>query len=143
MPTTLAPYLNFQTQTAEAMKFYQSIFGGELHMSTFGESNMPVSEEEKGLIVHANLKTESFEFMSSDGGSQHPVHMGDNVHMSLNGDDEATLTKWFQSLSEGGTVDMPLAKQFWGDTFGMVTDKFGVHWMVNISAGAQNEHDKA
>ena len=50
------------------------------------------------------------------------------------GDDDAKLTEYFNKLSEGGHVDMPLAKQFWGDTFGQLTDKFGMHWMVNITA---------
>jgi PhnB protein len=132
MAVKLLPYLNFNRETKPAMEFYHSVFGGELHMSSFGESNMPVKDDEKELIVHAELKTDEFNFMSSDGGVMHPVHMGDNIHMSLIGEDEAKLTEYFNKLAEGGTVDMPLQKQFWGDTYGQLTDKFGVHWMVNI-----------
>ncbi len=129
----LSPYLTFQSETAEAMKFYQSIFGGELKMQTFGESGMPTSDEDKDKIVHADLRGD-VAFMASDGGSQHEIHMGDNISMSISGAEEDKLKGYFEKLSEGGKVTMPLAKQFWGDMFGMVTDKFGVHWMVNISA---------
>lgn len=62
---------------------------------------------------------------------------GDSVHVILQGSHEGTLTKHFESLSAGGTVDMPLAKQFWGDTYGQLTDKYGIHWMVNIASGQQ------
>src|SRR5258708_2907063 len=137
MKPTLTPYLNFDRETAEAMKFYQSVLGGDLKMQTFGESGTPVPEEEKNLIIHADLKNDALSFMASDGGKDHPVEMGSNIHMSIAGTDEVLLTKYFNGLAEGGKVDMPLAKQFWGDTFGMLTDKFGVHWMVNISSSEQ------
>lgn len=134
MKTTLTPYLNFNNQAAEAMKFYQSIFGGELTMETYQESGQSDNPDENDLIMHAELKTETFSFLACDVPSQMKVTVGDNVHLTLVGSDEAQLTKYFTDLSEGGHVDMPLAKQFWGDTFGMVTDKFGIHWMINISS---------
>ncbi len=137
MKPALSPYLNFDGNTREAMKFYQSILGGKLELQTFGESGMPTSEDEKNLIIHASLKNDALSFMASDGGREHPVHMGDNIHMSIAGNDSELLTKYFNGLAEGGKVDMPFAKQFWGDTFGMLTDKFGVHWMVNIASGTQ------
>jgi len=134
MKPTLTPYLNFNGQTGEAMRFYQSVLGGELKMQTFAESGMPTAPADNNNIVHADLKNDALSFMASDGNAEHPVHMGDNIHMSIVGSDEALLTKYFNALAEGGKVDMPLAKQFWGDTFGMLTDKFGVHWMVNITS---------
>lgn len=134
MAIILNPYLNFEKQTKEAMEFYHSIFGGELNIQTFGESGMSEDPEEKDLVIHANLKSGELLIMASDGGKDHPIHMGDNIHMSLGGDDEKTLTKWFKALAEGGKVDMELQKQFWGDIYGQLTDKFGVHWMVNITA---------
>ncbi len=133
----LSPYLIFHGQTSEAMKFYQSVLGGKLSMQTYGESGTPTSEEQKNKIIHASLENETLSFMASDDAPDHLVQMGNNVHMSIAGSDEALLTKYFNMLSAGGTVDMPLAKQFWGDTFGMLTDKFGIHWMVNISSGVQ------
>lgn len=137
MKVMLSPYLNFMGQTKEAMQFYHSVLGGELNMQTYGESGQSEKPEEKDFVMHAELKTDTFSFFAADGNEQHQVHMGDNVNMSLMGDDEELLTKYFNDLSEGGHVDMPLAKQFWGDTFGMLTDKFGVHWMVNISGTKQ------
>lgn len=123
-------------QGTEAMKFYQSIFGGNLKIQTYGEAGQG-KPEEKDYLMHGELTTDTFTFFAADGNSEHQVHIGDNVNMSLMGDDEALLTKWFNALSEGGHIDLPLAKMFWGDTFGQFTDKFGVHWMVNISGGQQ------
>lgn len=134
MKTILTPYLNFSGNTAEAMKFYHSVLGGELKMQTFGESGMAKTPEDKGRIIHATLKNDLVMFMASDTMPGQEAKFGDNIHMSLSGSDSAKLTELFDKLAKGGKVDMPLAKQFWGDTFGMLTDKFGVHWMINISA---------
>lgn len=129
----LNPYLNFDGKTAEAMKFYQEVLGGELTMQTFGEAGAPVKEDEKGLIMHADLQNGSLSFMASDGNREHPVHMGDNINMSISGDEEEKMTGVFNKLAEGGKVSMPLEKAPWGDKFGDLTDKFGVHWLVNIT----------
>ena len=137
MKPTLSPYLAFPGTAAEAMKFYQSVLGGKLTMQTFAQFGMPTEEKDKDKIMHAVLKNDTLSFMASDGNVHHPVNMGDNISMSIAGSDEALLTKYFNGLAEGGKVDMPLAKQVWGDMFGMLTDKFGVHWMVNISSGEQ------
>jgi PhnB protein len=136
MNPTLTPYLNFNGNTAEAMRFYQSILGGELTMQTFGEAHMANTPEEKDRIIHAALKNDALSFMASDGHPSQQVKFGDNIHMSITGPDNDKLTEIFNKLAQGGKVDMPLAKQFWGDTFGMLTDKFGVHWMVNIASQA-------
>lgn len=135
MEATLSPYLNFNGNCSDAMKFYQSVFGGELEMSPYGDTpGMSLTEEQKKLIIHATLKNDVLSFMACDGKPDAPVVFGDNVHLSLASKDEKRLTEYFNKLAEGGRVDMPLAKQFWGDTFGMVTDKYQIHWMVNISA---------
>ncbi len=134
---TLNPYLNFNGNTAEAMKFYKSILGGELSMQTFGEANMAQNPEQRNLIVHASLKNDSIILMASDADPRRRTTFGDNVHLSLQGQDSKRLTEIFNGLAQNGRVEMPLAKQFWGDTFGMVTDKFGVHWMVNIPSQQQ------
>jgi PhnB protein len=133
---SLTPYLTFNGKAAEAMKFYQSVLGGELTMQTFAESKMAESPDQKDLIIHASLKIEGLTFMASDSMPNRPARFGDNIHMSISGSDSAWLTKVFNDLAKGGKVDMPLAKQFWGDTFGQLTDKFGIHWMVNITAQA-------
>ncbi len=133
MDTKLIPYLAFDGKTKEAMTFYQGALGGELTLQIFEESGAPVKPEEKDRIIHADLKNGDLSFMASDGNPEHPVHMGNNITMSLTGDDEAKLTEYFNKLSEGGEVDMKLEKQFWGDHYGQLTDKFGVHWSVNIT----------
>jgi len=134
MDPQLVPYLNFNGKTAEAMKFYHSILGGELTMQTFGETKMAQSPAEENLIIHATLKNEGLTFMASDSMPSRAVKFGDNIHMSISGSDSARLTRVFNGLAKGGKVDMALAKQFWGDTYGQVTDKFGVHWMIDIAS---------
>ena len=133
MNATLSPYLNFNGNTAEAMRFYQSVLGGDLTMQTFGDAGVAQNDNEKNLTLHAALTSNAITLYASDGRPSTQVIFGDNVHLSLQGTDGERLTAYFNGLSAGGKVDMPLAKQFWGDTFGMLTDKFGVHWMVNIS----------
>ena len=141
MMIKLMPYLNFMGHGTEAMKFYQSVFGGELKTQSYGESGQAKDDSQKDLLMHGELATDYFTFFASDGNEEHKVTMGDSVNMSLTGEsiDEQKLTEYFNKLSEGGTVTMPLAKQFWGDTFGMVTDKFDIHWMVNISGAKQGQ----
>ena len=134
MATALNPYLNFDGKTAAAMKFYKSVFGGELSMQTYAEVKMAETPDMADLIVHAVLKSDAVVLMASDTHPSRPSKQGDNIHLSLTGEDGALLSNAFNGLAAGGKVDMPLAKQFWGDTYGQLTDRFGVHWMVNIAA---------
>ena len=134
MGPVLTPYLTFNGDAAKAMKFYQSVLGGELSMQSFGEVHMARTPKEKDLVVHSTLKNEGLTFMASDSMPTRKAIFGDNVHMSISGGDRRKLTRVFNELSKGGKVDMPLAKQFWGDTFGQLTDRFGIHWMVNITS---------
>jgi len=138
MDPQLTPYLTFNGKAAEAMKFYHSVLGGELALQTFAEAKMARNPAEGGLIVHAVLKNEGLTFMASDAMPDRQAKFGDNVHMSISGQDSPKLTKIFDLLAKGGRVDMPLAKQFWGDTYGQLTDKFGVHWMINITSHPQS-----
>jgi PhnB protein len=137
MEPTLNPYLNFRGNAKEAMKFYQSALGGELTMQTFGGAKMAQTPAEKDLILHATLKSGPMMIMASDTHPSMKFKVGNNIHMSISGHDRARLKKTFNELAKGGKVDMPLAKQFWGDTYGQLTDKFGVHWMINITSQPQ------
>ena len=137
MESTITPNLNFNGNAKEAMEFYRSVLGGELTMQTFGEAKMAQTPAEENLIVHAMLKSGPMTMMASDTHPSMKTTFGNNVHMSVSGGDAKKLTTVFNALAKGGKVDMPLARQFWGDTFGMVTDRFGVHWMVNVVAGPQ------
>jgi len=123
----LAPYLNFNGNAGEAMKFYQSILGGELAMQTFGEAGVPHEPREKDRIIHAALKRGDLLLMASDGHLGRKVIIGDNIRLSVTGSKSGELTEIFNGLAEGGRVEMPMAKQFWGETMGMVVDRFGVH----------------
>jgi PhnB protein len=134
MSTKVYPYLNFDGQTADAMKFYQSIFGGELRMQTYGEAGMENKPDLANRVIHADLNGELVSLMASD---THPAHSpqlvaGNNITISLVGTDKDELTRCFNQLSEGGKIIMPLEKQFWGDFYGQVVDRFGIPWSVNI-----------
>lgn len=138
MATQLNPYLNFRGEAREAMDFYQSVLGGELTRSTFGESHMDVPADEVDQIMHSQLQTPAgLALMAADIPSSMELASGSAISVSLSGDDEAELRGWFDGLSAGGTVTVPMAKAPWGDTFGMFTDKFGIDWLVN-ALGEQN-----
>lgn len=134
MAIKLNPYLNFSGNTQEAMEFYHSVLGGDLTLSKFSDfPQMEVPEGYEDKIMHATLTNGGITIMASEGKPGGEVVIGDNFSMSLSGDDEAKLTEIFGKLAEGGQITMPLEKQVWGDTFGMVQDKFGISWMVNIN----------
>ncbi|MBG6213799.1 PhnB protein [Cryobacterium sp. CAN_C3] len=134
MSSRLNPYLGFRGNAREAMDFYQRVFGGEVTRSTFGESNASDDPADKDKIMHSELTTASgFSLMASDAPSSMQVATGSSISVSLSGDDEAELTGYWEKLVEGGSVAMPLSKAPWGDSFGMVTDKFGTAWMINIA----------
>ncbi len=134
MTTKLNPYLNFREGTREVMDFYVSVFGGELTSSTFAESGgMGLDESEQGKVMHSQLVTDGgLTLMAADV----PDHMAvsGNGTLSLSGEDEAELRGYWDKLSDGGTVTVPMEKAPWGDVFGMCTDKFGVDWLVNVTA---------
>lgn len=134
MQSRLNPYLSFRDTARQAMEFYQSVFGGKLEQHTFKEYHASQDPTEDEKIMHSILETDNgIVFMAADTPNALEFKAGDNISMSLSGDDEVELRGYFEKLSEGGTVVMPLEKAIWGDTFGMVTDKFGIAWMVNIS----------
>ena len=134
MSTKLNPYLGFRDTAKEAMEFYQSVFGGELTLSTFVEFQASEYPAEQGKIMHAMLVTESgLTLMAADTPNSMGYTAGDNFSVSLSGTDEAELRRFWDGLSAGGTIAMPLERAPWGDTFGMCADKFGVNWLVNIA----------
>ena len=132
MPSVLNPYISFRDNARQAMEFYKDVFGGNLSLNTFGEygdANAPGADN----IMHAQLETDSgFTLMASDTPPGMDFNPGDNLKISLSGDDEQELRGYWDKLSEGGNVSMPLEKQMWGDLYGMCTDKYGVPWMVDI-----------
>ncbi len=134
MSTRLNPYLGFRDTAKEAMDFYQSVFGGELTRSTFAEFQASEDPAEQDKIMHSMLATEGgLMLMAADTPNSMDYTPGNNHSISLSGEDEAELRGYWDKLSAGGTVGMPLERAPWGDTFGMCVDKFGVSWLVNIA----------
>jgi len=135
MGVTLDPYLNFRGNAREAMEFYKGVFGGNLTISTFGEFQAPTEPSEADLVMHADLEgPEGIRFFAADAPSHMTFTPGTNFSMSLSGESEDELRGYFDKLSAGGSVTMPLEKAPWGDAFGMLTDRFGTQWLVNITA---------
>lgn len=141
---TINTYLNFMGNTEEAFNFYKSVFGGEfLALQRFKDTpeagNLPPEDQDK--IMHVALPigagnvlmaTDTLESMG------HTLTVGNNISISINADSEAEADQLFNGLAEGGQVTMPLEKAFWNAYFGMVTDKFGIHWMVNYDYNQPN-----
>jgi PhnB protein len=136
MASTLNPYLNFKDTAREALEFYRDALGGDLNVSTFGDYG-DKDAPEANLVMHGQLDTPAgFTLMCSDAPPGMDASVSGGFAVSLSGDDEAELRGYWDKLSAGGEITVPLEKQMWGDTFGMVTDKFGVGWMVNIAGGS-------
>ncbi len=137
MSTILTPYLSFRDNAREAMEFYRTVFGGELTVNTFADFHASDEPDDQDLVMHAQLKTPAgLTLMASDTPKRMGYTPGSAISVSVSGpaEDDAALRGYWERLSEGARVDMPLEKAMWGDEFGMLTDRFGVAWMVSISA---------
>ncbi len=135
MQSKLNPYLGFNGEAKDAMEFYKTVFGGNLTLSTFGQANMAHTPADNDKIMHAMLVAENgITLMASDVPSGMTSDAGSSISISLSGDDESELKGYWEKLSEGATVEQPLVPAPWGDQFGMLKDKFGTRWMVNIAA---------
>jgi PhnB protein len=137
MATTLNPYLSFRDSARSAMEFYHSVFGGELTIDTFASFDMGQDPSENDLVMHAQLETpQGFTLMASDTPGSIPYETPAGFSVSLSGDDEVALEGFWNALAAGGTVTMPLDTPPWGGRFGMLTDRFGIAWMVAVSPAA-------
>ncbi len=133
MTSRLNPYISFQDTAREALEFYQQVFGGELVINTFGEYGDPDAPI-ANLVMHGQLETPNgFTLMGADTPPGMDYTPGTTMTVSLSGDDAELLQGYWDQLSTGGSVSVPLERQMWGDTFGMVVDRFGTPWMVNIA----------
>lgn len=138
-------YLNFNGTCEAAFNFYKSVFGGEFgYFSRFGE--MPESEEYKvsdaykNQVMHVSLEIGSSVLMGSDCGEEQAPHFvqGNNFSVSVTADSKGEADKLFNALATGGTITMPIESTFWGDYFGMLTDKYGINWMVAFAEQEQH-----
>lgn len=135
MTVRLNPYLNFRDNARKAMDFYQSVFGGELVLNTFADFQASDDPSESDKIMHGMLETEDgLVLMGADTPNSMEYTPAAGFSVSLSGDDDATLRRHWDALSDGGTVALPLETAPWGDTFGMCIDRFGISWMINITA---------
>ncbi|WP_404286907.1 VOC family protein [Glutamicibacter arilaitensis] len=143
MSVAMTPYLQFGGVAREAMEYYHSIFGGEYSAMTFQEGMNDGNPATADLIMHSSLFVDrGLHLMGADAMPE--MNVTGNGTIALSNDatdpaDEAKLTDWWEKLSEGSRIDEPLAKAPWGDSFGMLTDKFGVCWMFNIGAVGSQE----
>ncbi|XAS69125.1 VOC family protein [Micrococcaceae bacterium Sec5.7] len=134
MTTRLNPYLGFQDNAREALNFYQTVFGGELALNTFGDFHASEDPAEADKIMHGMLTTDNgMVLMGSDTPNAMEFKPGNTFTVSLSGEDDSELRGYWDQLSGSGSVTVPLEVAPWGDSFGMCTDKFGIAWMVNIT----------
>jgi PhnB protein len=133
----IEPYVLFDGNCEEAFKFYQSALGGELQINRFEGSPMEnqVPPDAKQKVMHVALSLKGVTLMGADFVGETKIKLGNNIALSLATSDEREADQAFAKLSAGGTVKMPMERQFWGAKFGMLTDKFGVDWMVSYHEG--------
>ncbi len=132
MTSRLNPYIAFADDARQALEFYRGVFGGELSLSTFGEAG-GADGPDADKVMHGQLETPAgYTLMVADTPAGMDRTVGTNISISLSGDEGDELRGYFEALSAGGTVTVPLEKQMWGDEFGMCLDRFGIAWMVNI-----------
>ena len=125
---TLSPYLSFGGDAEAALNFYAEALNGRVtELKRFSEApQMP--HPNKHEILHGRVEADGIRLMASDGKKD---AKGDRISLSLELTDDAELDRVFAKLSAGGNVTMPVAEQFWGARFGMLTDKFGIAWLLN------------
>lgn len=132
--TQLHPYLNFNGKCSEAMLFYQQCLGGELVMQKIGESPMaaqlPSTKSEQ--ILHCRLMHHAIVLMGSDALGENTIR-GNSIGLCLNCVTDKEIVAYFNALASGGVVKTPLHQTFWGATYGELTDKYGINWMLNFS----------
>ena len=137
MTTRLSPYVCLAGTAREALAHYRSVLGGEVLVSTFAEFGAGGEGVDPDAVMHGQLDTPAgFTLMVSDAVPGMVVGGNGGVALCLSGDDAEHLRACFAGLAEGGKVTTPLEAQVWGDEYGALTDRFGVDWMVNISAPA-------
>ncbi|MGB8907631.1 MAG: VOC family protein [Candidatus Cybelea sp.] len=136
----LEPYLLFDGRCEEALNFYKPAFGGEIEgLSRWSEmpkdaGGPPVTPETANRVMHANFKSAGVSFMASDATPGKTYGEGP-ISLSVSTTDVAEAERVFNYLAAGGNVEMPMADMFWGAKFGMLTDKFGIDWMVSCRTG--------
>ncbi len=132
----LNPYLNFDGTAEKAIQLYESALGAKTdRIMRWGDvAEMKVDPEHKDRVMHAALFIGEGVIMVSDCQPDQPFTTGDSVHVSVDFDDPADMTKRFNALAAGGKVLMPVQDMFWGAKFGMLKDAYGIGWMFNCDS---------
>ena len=143
---TTNTYLNFNGNCEEAFNFYKSVFGGDFtFFGRFGEmpesDDYKVPESDKNKIMHVSLPIGTSTLMGSDtGGDWAPTFVqGNNFSISVTPESKKEADTIFKAMAKGGQITTPLHNTFWGAYFGMLTDKFGINWMVNFEEQQQKQ----
>lgn len=139
MGTILNPYISFRDQARPALEFYQSVFGGELDLRPFADFEFAKTEnrDDDNKIMHGHLRAPNgLNLMAADTPASMEWKGGTAISITLSGENKDEITEYWNRLSDGATVGEKLALAPWGDWFGMLTDKFGVDWMVSIAGSA-------
>lgn len=135
------PYLTFLGNCEEAFNFYKTVFGGEFsYVGKFSDMpenpQHPVAEADKNKIMHISLPiSKEITLMGSDTGGEWAAQttIGNNVSLSITVNSKSEADRVFNALVQGGQSTMPMGDTFWGDYFGMCTDKFRIHWMISFN----------
>ena len=136
---TIESYLFFDGNCRQALEFYASCLGANLHLLTYGEGPGNCPEVSKDRIMHARLEKGTTVLMASDTAPGIPLQQGNNFSLNLNCESLEEIEQLFNAISEKGNVTMPLHDAFWGARFGMLTDQFGVNWMFNFEQAKQSQ----
>lgn len=136
------PYISFNGNCAEAVKFYIETLGGEvLYSQTYGESPMKGMGPDNN-IMHCTVKIGDTHIMACDNPEGQPASAGSNISLALGTNDVEGAVAMFEAMAAGGTVTMPIQETFWAERFGMLTDRFGINWMFNCEK-SETDHAKA
>ena len=130
-------YLNFDGNCHEAMTFYQRCLGGKLDVMTFKDAPMDSPPGAESRVMHAHLASGSAILMASDTMPGMPFQQGNNVYLNINCDEPAEVDRLCAALADGGRITMAPDNAFWGSRFAMLTDRFGVNWMLNAELPKQ------
>ncbi|XZF15512.1 VOC family protein [Chitinophagaceae bacterium MMS25-I14] len=132
--TGINPYLAFNGNCREAMTFYHSCLGGDLRIMTFADGPMDVAEADKSKVMHASIYNNGATLMGSDTVGGRPLQAGSSMSISVNCSSREEVDEVFNKMAEGGHITMPVQDTFWGARFGMLTDRYGMHWMFNCES---------
>ena len=133
--TTLAPYIRFDRNAREALALYEKCFNGKtIALMSLSTAPMPIPPGHENDVLHAEFRADAVQFYCTDCGHA-PMTEGNRIMLALSLDDEAEQARIFDALAAGGTVTMPLADTFWNARFGMLTDRFGLNWSLNVQRG--------